>query len=251
MSINIVDLREFYITPTGQAVKRLLGRRLKRVWPSVKGEEILALGYATPFLKPWLDDASRVIAIMGRDRGVAYWPRDGLNLTALADLSALPIPDESVDRVIMVHALGRGEDASPLMKEARRVLKSEGKAIVIAPNKYGWWAHSKWTPFAIGRTYTSFQIRKVMCDNGLLVNSVSKALHVPPGRSKLLLDLFEVFERVIGCFLPFFGGVFVVEATKQTYGAVLSKPYQKQGQKSLNFPVSLAPCGRISQDIAP
>ena len=54
MSSDIVDLREFYQSPLGQAVERLLRARLRRIWPNLKGEKILALGYGTPLLRPLL-----------------------------------------------------------------------------------------------------------------------------------------------------------------------------------------------------
>ena len=37
---------------------RLLRARLREVWPNVRGETVLGLGYATPFLRPFIEEAA-------------------------------------------------------------------------------------------------------------------------------------------------------------------------------------------------
>src|ERR1700744_611546 len=101
----IVDLREFYLSPLGQAVRRLLRARLRRIWPNVKGERVLALGYGTPLLRPLLGEADALVAMMPATQGVAYWPREGPNVSSLVDIDNLPLSDGTIDRVILMHAL--------------------------------------------------------------------------------------------------------------------------------------------------
>ena len=86
----------------GQTTARLLRARLREVWPSVRGENLLGLGYATPFLRPFVEEAQRTLAFMPAQQGVTRWPREGRNLTTLVDEVDLPLPDRSVDRVLLV-----------------------------------------------------------------------------------------------------------------------------------------------------
>ena len=58
---DVLDLNDFYRSSTGQMTVRLLRSRLREVWPNVRGEAVLGLGYATPFLRPFMEEASRTL----------------------------------------------------------------------------------------------------------------------------------------------------------------------------------------------
>src|ERR1700735_4857226 len=125
---DIVDLREFYLSSLGQAVRRVLRARLRRMWPNVKGERIVALGYGTPLIRPLFAEAETLMAMMPAAQGVAYWPREGPNISSLVEIDSLPLPDQSIDRVILMHALeGAASGAPDLLREVWRVLKSNGR----------------------------------------------------------------------------------------------------------------------------
>ena len=95
MWTDVLDLNEFYSSTLGQMTVRLLRARLREVWPNVRGETVLGLGYATPFLRPFREEAERTLAFMPAQQGVTRWPREGRNLTALVDENDLPLPDRS------------------------------------------------------------------------------------------------------------------------------------------------------------
>ena len=46
MWTDVLDLNEFYASTLGQMTVRLLRARLREVWPNVRGETVLGLGYA-------------------------------------------------------------------------------------------------------------------------------------------------------------------------------------------------------------
>ena len=62
---DVVDLNEFYASPLGQVARRMIRRKLRQLWPNVRGQSVLGLGYATPYLHQFRDEAARVIAVMG------------------------------------------------------------------------------------------------------------------------------------------------------------------------------------------
>ena len=130
MTSDVVDLHGFYATGLGQMARRALRRRVRQMWPAAKGEVVLGLGYATPLLGQYLGEAERTIAIMPPTQGVIRWPRETANLVALADDTDLPLPDESIDRVLLVHALEHSEHVRPLLREIWRVLSGSGKLMV-------------------------------------------------------------------------------------------------------------------------
>ena len=57
MHSDILDLREFYHSPLGLMTRRILRQHVQKLWPKLKGERVLALGYATPLIRPYLGDA--------------------------------------------------------------------------------------------------------------------------------------------------------------------------------------------------
>ena len=92
---DVVDLREFYQTSLGQVALRQLKRRIREFWPDLTGQSVLGIGYATPYLRPFIGEAERVIAVMPSTQGVVFWPPEGPGLTTLSDESSLPFDDLS------------------------------------------------------------------------------------------------------------------------------------------------------------
>lgn len=242
MTLDVVDLREFYVSPLGKVCRHLLRERLARIWPEVKGETVLALGYGTPLLRPWLSRADRVLAIMPETQGVAYWPREGPNVSCLANLDSLPLEDESVSRIVLLHALETASDPEAVLKEVWRVLKPNGRILAVASNRRGLWAHSDQTPFGTGRPYSAFQLRAALRDQGFLVERSWQALYAPPLSSRVGLALAGGIEKIASFLCPAFGGVLMMEAGKQIYAATpLRVKASRRFIVPLPFPVSSNP----------
>ena len=98
MHLDVTDLSAFYDSGLGTVVRRILRRRIRSLWPDVRGLRILGLGYATPYLGPFTDEAERVIALMPGAQGVKAWPRKKRNLTALCEDHDLALADCSMAR---------------------------------------------------------------------------------------------------------------------------------------------------------
>ncbi|MDX2027914.1 MAG: methyltransferase domain-containing protein [Alphaproteobacteria bacterium] len=235
MYADVVDLREFYLSPLGQTVQRILQARLRHIWPSVRGETVLALGYGTPLLRPLLEEAGTLAALMPATQGVAYWPREGPNISCLVDTDSLPLPDQSVDRVILIHALEGAPDPNRMLQEIWRVMKSGGRMLLIVSNRRGLWAHSDRTPFGTGQPYSAFQIKDTLRDHGFLVDRSWRALYMPPSASRLNLSLADMLEKYGEKIFPGFGGLLLMEAGKQIYAPLLMKP--KDYARRLIFPL--------------
>ena len=150
MHPDIVDFRQFYDTALGRTARRAIWRRLHQWWPSVSGLSVLGIGYATPYLRPMLDEHASVVAAMPPDRGVSFWPADGNGLVTLAEPDELPFADCSFDRILMIHSLEGLEQRRPILREMWRVLSPNGRIVVAAPNRRGVWARTEHTPFGYG-----------------------------------------------------------------------------------------------------
>ncbi len=219
MWTDVVDLRDFYGSSLGQLARRYVRRQVRRMWPDVRGLSLLGLGYATPYLRPFRDEAERVLAFMPAAQGVLHWPPEGPGLVALADEAELPLPDESIDRVLLAHSLEFTEQLRPMLREVWRVMSGSGRLLVIAPNRRGIWARIDRTPFGHGHPYTLSQLSRVLRDNMFTPVESTVALYVPPSSSRMLLTAAPAWEKVGHRWFRTFAGVVMIEASKQIYAA--------------------------------
>ena len=223
MYSDAIDLRDFYDSALGQVARRMIRRRLRQLWPDVRGRTVLGLGYATPFLRPWLGEAERVISLMPARQGVTHWPRGGRNVVALAEETMLPLADMSVDRVLLVHAAEATENVRGLMREIWRVLAGNGRLMVVAPNRRGIWARVERTPFGQGRPYSAGQLSSMLRSHLFVPERAAHALFIPPLRWPFLLTAAPAWENVGGRWFPGFSGVVMIEASKQLYQITAAK----------------------------
>jgi SAM-dependent methyltransferase len=244
MSIDVVDLRDFYHGRLGQVARHMIGRRVRALWPDARGMRVLGLGYATPYLGPYLAEAERVAAVMPAQQGVLRWPVEGPNRACLAEEGELPLPDFSVDRVLLVHGLEFSEQVRPLLKEIWRVLAGGGRLIVAVPNRRGIWTRFDNTPFGQGSPYTTGQLSHLLREEGFTPERNAPALFVPPTYSRFILRLAPLLESLGTRWFGAFGGVVMVEATKQIY----AKPQAERALKKrravlLPMPGTPSPAG--------
>lgn len=235
MRADVIDLRDFYAGRLGQATRRLIRHRLRALWPDLRGQRVLGLGYATPYLGLFRDEAERVLAFMPASQGVLHWPVSGPGLTALVDEARLPLPDRCIDRIVIAHALESAGEVQPLLRECWRVLADSGRMIAIVPNRTGLWAQFEHTPFGHGYPYSAGQLSRLFRDNMFAPVAVARALFVPPTRGAVLLRLAPAIEKLGLKLFERFGGVLLIEAGKQLYAGTAVRA--ENAQKSRRRPV--------------
>jgi len=227
MYLDVVDLRAFYAERLGRVARQLVAECLRKRWPSVAGECLLGVGYATPYLADLAGDAERILAFMPAAQGVVNWPRGGPNAAALVADDCLPLPDASVDRVLAVHSLEMTASPNDHLREIWRVMAPGGRVIFIVPNRRGIWARVETTPFGFGRPYGRGQLTALLRDALFSPLGWSEALAVPPIRRRPWVRSGAAWERIGTTLWPGFAGVIIVEATKQLYQGI---PARRQGR---------------------
>lgn len=232
MHMDVIDLRDFYGRPLGRVARRLIQRRIHDMWTNVKGLNVLGLGFATPYLSGFHGDAERVIGLMPAQQGVLHWPAEGRCLTGLVDERELPLPDESMDRVLLVHGLEGSEAMRAMLRQIWRVLAPGGRLLIVVPNRRGLWARREATPFGQGQPFSRSQITQLLRESMLSPSQWEAALFVPPFDWRPLLRSTSAWERVGHMLWPRFSGVILVEATKQIYAAT-PLPTQSRRQRVL------------------
>lgn len=215
MYLDVVDLRDFYSAPVGRMAVRHLSPVIGRLVQADQATRVLGFGFATPYL-PVAAGAERVLAFMPAGQGVIDWPPEGASATALVDEASLPLPDSSIDLVLMVHGLEMSPRPQSLMAELRRVLTSGGRLVVVAPNRQGPWARSDLSPFGFGRPYSRGQLRQLFAEAGFEAQAWLTGLHMPPVPWRPLMGAALALDRVGRVCWPAFAGVIVACAVKRT-----------------------------------
>lgn len=220
MTRSVYDLRVFYTSRIGRVVRRLLQERIREFWPDAHGLRVMGCGYATPYLRSFLEGAERVFAVMPATLGAHCWPYKGddeRNLVCLAFDSELPVETSSIDRILLIHDLEFAGSLHASLQEIWRVLKPNGRLLLVVPNRGGFWSRADWSPFGQGTPFSAAQICNHLRDSQFIHERTEEALFMPPLKFSLVLKSAGLFERIGRRFLPFGAGVHIIEATKQQY----------------------------------
>lgn len=227
MLVDVVDLRSFYTQPVGVVTRRLLSQAIRERWPRVSGMTVAGVGYATPYLGLFSEEAERTLAFMPARQGVIRWPAAESCRSALVEETQLPLPDASMDRVLAVHALELTYYAPDFLREIWRILAANGRLIIIVPNRRGVWARSDATPFGQGRPYSRRQLAELLREALFTPVGWSEALWIPPVTRVPFLRSTIIWERVGRSLSLPFAGVQIVEATKQVFRPIAVKPAKR------------------------
>lgn len=220
MSIDARDAEEFYASALGGRAAELLRRTLRQLWPDCTHLSLLGLGYSGPYLRQWRESAERAIAVSAAGFGPAYWPPGRASLSCTAEYDLLPFPDLSFDRILLVHGLEHAGNARQSLREAWRLLKDDGRLIVVVPNRHGIWAYSESNPFGHGEPYSTGQLSRLLSSLFFQVETLRFALCAPPLACRLNLKTFHLWERLGALLAPQLAGVTIAEATKDLHGVV-------------------------------
>jgi len=239
MHLDVVDLIEFYAEPLGQVTRRFVRRQIRTCWPDLGGQRLLGFGYATPFLRPFLSEAERVVAAMPATQGVTHWPLGQRGLTALVEDNMLPFADALFDRVLVVHGLEGSDSARGLMAEIWRVLAPEGRVLVVSPNRESLWARSERTPFGQGLPFSKGQLSRLLEHHHFEVCTHARALFLPPYRLRAVLAASQAWEQAGARLWPRFSGVIMIEARKRLHGVTQVRRLKVPVRRAL--PAALRP----------
>lgn len=233
MHLDVQSLRNFYYrSALGRAAQAAIREQVRGLWPDAAGQSVVGFGFAVPMLRPYLRDAARVIALMPGPQGVMHWPQGRANISVLCEETLWPLPDESADKLLVLHGLDTSEHPAALLEECYRVLAPEGHAIFIVPNRMSAWARREGTPFSFSRPFTPSQIEARLSYHGLETLRHVTALYQPPRRKTFWLRAGPLIEKA-GRAIPAWrgGGVLIVEVKKQVprptrpgLGQVISNP---------------------------
>lgn len=215
MHLDVRQLHRFYYrSHLGRAVQSTVRGAVLDIWPEAKGQTVAGFGFAVPFLRPYLADARRVIALMPGPQGGIHWPPDGPNIAVICEETLWPIETGHVDKLMIMHGLENSDSPVAVLREAHRVLGPGGSVLFIVANRAGLWCRSDRTPFGFGRPYSASQLDTLLRDNGFVSETHRSVLFQPPSERRFWRRMAPLCER-LGSRIPIgAGGLLMVRARK-------------------------------------
>ncbi len=219
MHLDVQDLRNFYYrSRLGRAAQKTIREALASFWPEAQGQTVAGFGFAVPFLRPYLADARRVVALMPGPQGVVGWPQGMPNVSVLCEETAWPLDTGRVDKLLVVHGLETSQHPALVLEECWRVLGPGGSALFVVPNRAGLWSRSDRTPFGYGRPYSQSQLETQLKAHHFLPERHATALYQPPSEKRFWRKTAGMWETLGTKVWPILsGGVLIVEASKRVH----------------------------------
>jgi hypothetical protein len=217
----------FYQSPLGFWSSFFILQKIQGFWPSIAADKTLAgVGLTTPFLQYYASKDFRPINVTLPCHGLSYAAAFEQCAAVVSEESLLCLASESVDYLLIIHGLEFFSQTRDTFREIWRVLKPQGRILVITPNRRGLWSHAESTPFGQGQPYSMTQLQTILKDNLLIPVRTQRCLYMPPVQSKLALKFSPYIEKFGSLCLQKFSGLVLVEAVKELYA-----PSQKMGYR--------------------
>ena len=216
----------FYATSRGRMAAAILTRAIRAHWPDLARLDVLGVGYPAPFLD-WTRTTqseegapNRCLAAITTRHRAPFQVAQMQGAACAAEPDHLPFPDLSFDRILLVHGVEAAGSPERLLREAWRLLRDDGRLLVLAANRTGMWAHMDSTPFGQGQPYSQRQVDRLLASGMFRAERHSRALFVPPTGWSVLQRSHRLWELAGHALLPQLAGVILTEAVKDAYAAV-------------------------------
>jgi SAM-dependent methyltransferase len=221
--MDVVTLREFYRSPFGARVGQSLAVRLKGFATAKKGQTVMGLGFALPYLPMFEAEDGATLAFMQARQGVLPWPSGEDVRAALVDECELPLLESVVDLALVVHGLELAETPREMLHEIWRVLSPQGKLVLVVPNRRSFWSSSEASPFADGQPFSRGQLADLLKEARFTITRWDQALHFLPSPRAWATAAAPAMEAVTRRIAPRLSGVIIVEVEKQVYAFTSGK----------------------------
>ena len=205
-------LRAWYRTHLGGLLQQTEREQLDDILPELFGYHLLQLGSSNVSLLDRSPIRHRVL--LDADPGA---PGCGL----AGDSGALPIASDSVDVVVMHHALEFADDPRRALREVERVLIPEGIAVIVGFNPYSLWGLRGWirrrrgdAPWC-GRFLSAPRVRDWLALLGFDVLESRTRFYRPPIQHRGLQRRLAFLDAWGARWWQPLGGLFVVVARKR------------------------------------
>ncbi len=175
----------------------------------------------------------------------------------ITDFSALPFAENSLDLVLLPHALELNADPHATLREVERVLVPEGRVVICGLNPTSLWGLRQkrarlYQRIGVGQLYLPEsgdfigyrRLRDWLRLLSFEVDSAHFGVWRPAFRGEAWLQRFEWMDSLGERWWPIFGAAYCVVAVKRVRGMKLLGPTWKNTRKLVTSPAPVSVAGR-------
>ena len=243
MGDQIIDLHDWLATPPGAYLLAWEHEQVAAAVSDVFGFHALQLGF------PELD------ALVANRMPHRWLATESVHEKAafVTNFAALPLPANSLDLVVLPHALELTADPHAALREVARVLVPEGRVVICGLNPMSLWGFRQyrahmyrrfgWNHMFLpeaGEFIGYLRMRDWLRLLGLDIESGQFGCYRPALASPAWLSRFSWMDRAGARWWPILGAVYCLVAVKRVHGMTLLNPARKPAIRLVNTPVSVA-----------
>ncbi|MBE1236187.1 methyltransferase domain-containing protein [Phaeovibrio sulfidiphilus] len=223
----------------------LITEVLQDFWGEARSCRVASVGLPLPVCGLTFGSACGELNLCPREMGLPSGMGGGPSRCASVEVDALPLPDRSIDRLVLFHVLEYADSPRDVLRECWRVLCDSGSLVVIVPNRLGLWATLSDSPYARGRPLTSTELERLVRASLFEPRRTRHFLYCPP--RGVPASCAPWVERIGLQFGGRFGGLMAVECHKEMAMPVFVRDCAREARKARLFVGS--PCAR--RDLLP
>lgn len=212
---NIANLYDkWFETPLGKKIFESEKRAIENLIEKVEGKVALDLGIGTGLFTQILREKGfRVIGVDISEEMLKIAKERGFEVIKHDLNNPLPFENESFDFVFSMTSIEFLKDPKPLFNEVKRVLKKDGKFLLITLNSLSLWAlkrrvegiFDKNNLFNKAKFYSPISLKKLFKNGWKILRCESKTF-IPPWN-----PIFPKFwEDIISKIFPLFGAISII-----------------------------------------
>ena len=227
MKADIKKIKNFYQSDIGEYARQSIANAMSN---TIHGDNILCVtSHGGYFYEDILRDHFTTIS--------RHTPDDDRG-----DVQSLcwPTTSATADYVVMVHDIEFSKMPDNHIAEAWRVLKDNGKLVVVFPNRAGQWAQYDTTPFGVGTPQSHRQMKKLLSDKRFQVINSEGLLYYPPATPKLKI-IRELIDKTAGLCGLYNAGVMMIFAEKISHKGTKIKPLSEKAEDVVRGALSPKP----------
>ena len=158
------------------------------------------------------------------------------HVVRVAHFEDLPFDAQSLDLVVLPHVLECAPDPHQILREVDRVLRPEGRVMVIGFNPVSFWGARQLVPRALRRPFLPCpgpfiavpRLRDWLKLLGYGIERGRYGCYRPPCRTQRWLDRWAFLEHAGDRWWPILGSVYTLSAVKRVRGMRLIGPAWKK-----------------------
>jgi SAM-dependent methyltransferase len=176
---------------------------------------------------------------LAQSRIVSRWTLDyDPPADIIADPHGLPFAENTIDLIVMPHALEFAVDPHLMLREAWRVIRPEGQIVIAGFNPFSLFGTKRYfgrgsTPPWNGNFIALYRLKDWLSLLGFDVIGGRFDCYVPPFAQEKWLRRFSFFESTGDRWWPVTGGVYFLRATKKVLGMrLLTHAWQRRERRT-------------------